>query len=208
MTRTEFEDNITEMWELIDFCNEHSLYECIDDVYSDEAYNDYVWDIIHDWGDDFESLRRWLDDLPTRYSDTYYIRDEYGDWAEAGWEEFTEKKSQVYDEALENDLFDPEEDEEEVEDTAAPEPVEEEIPEEPEWETEEFSMDMLWSMSEVGSSLMQSIVPEQPVTVQEVPHEEPVIEEELEIEVESISTLYTGGFGWSTCTVTTGTSAF
>ena len=41
MTRQEFIDNVTNFWDLIDWCNEHDCGVC-DCVYDDEKYNDYL----------------------------------------------------------------------------------------------------------------------------------------------------------------------
>lgn len=116
MTREEFIDDITTMWELLDFCEEHGCYVC-EDVYSDEAYNDFINEDIVEWArnETWENLLSILQDLPTGYD--YYRRDEYGDWYGVDSYDFDSYKNDVLSWGDDNCEWDEPEEEEGEEET-------------------------------------------------------------------------------------------
>lgn len=109
MTRQEFLDEITDWYDLIEWCNNHGCSYC-DDIYSDEARDEDINDNLvnmareNDWYD----LRDILRGLPTGYD--YWRKDEYGDWHGVD-DKLDEYFNNVLEWADENGEFDEEEEE-------------------------------------------------------------------------------------------------
>ncbi len=137
MTREEFL-NMEDWSELIDFCYENNLYIC-DDVYSDSQKDDYVNDCLVGWAENstWAELRDRLREIPDTAD--WYILDDYGDFCEAGDDEFEEYKESVLEKADERGLFD--DDEEEYEEDS----LEDYTFDEEEDEEEEFVPEMAFS---------------------------------------------------------------
>lgn len=116
MTRTEFDENITTWSELIDFCNDNSIYICedvIDAEERDSQINSDLADFVR--REDWTTVWETLDDIPTGYS--HYRRDgEFEYTALDDYGDFDDYKDEVGDYCDRNGLWDPEEDEEEYED--------------------------------------------------------------------------------------------
>ena len=73
MTRQEFLDEIFDIGDLVNFAHEYGYEHVVEYVYSQDSYNDWVWESIHDWwGSDWEELCNWLDNLPGRGDYDYY----------------------------------------------------------------------------------------------------------------------------------------
>ena len=68
MTRSEFLDNITEWYELKDFCNDFDCDVC-EDIYDDDDYDDCVEEDIRDAIADYgwRDIRDFLGNLPGGY---------------------------------------------------------------------------------------------------------------------------------------------
>lgn len=109
MTRDEFLE-ISEWADLVDFCYENNLYMC-DDVYDDGQKDEWINDRLYDWARElnWRELYDRLNEIPD--SSDWYILDDYGDFCEAGDEEFEEYKENILEAADENGLFDDEEEE-------------------------------------------------------------------------------------------------
>lgn len=109
MTRQEFLDEITTWYDLIEWCNNHGCSYC-DNIYSDEARDEYINDNLVDMArdNDWYDLRDILCGLPTGYD--YWLRDEYGDWYGVD-DEFAEYFDEVLEWADENNEFDESEEE-------------------------------------------------------------------------------------------------
>lgn len=133
MTRQEFIDNVTTWSELLDFCYDESIYFC-EDVYTEDAKDDYFNDMLVEMARDAGSWRELydrLEEIPTGYD--YYIRDDYGDFEGADDDDFDSRYEDVLEYMDDNEYWDDDE-EEEVEEEPAPddedpedeEPVEEE----------------------------------------------------------------------------------
>lgn len=133
MTRQEFIDNVTTWSELLDFCYNEDIYFC-EDVYTEDAKDDYFNDMLVDMARDAGSWRELydrLEEIPTGYD--YYIRDDYGDFEGADDDDFDSRYEDVLEYMDDNEYWDDDE-EEEVEEEPAPddedpedeEPVEEE----------------------------------------------------------------------------------
>lgn len=119
MTLEEFDD--IDLWcELEEFCMDYGYQDYIDDIRSD--VDDYVYDVINNWGDDWRSLRCFLDNVPSVY-DRYRIDDD-GDiiGTNDGDDVFYDYKEEIRSAAIDNDEFEDEEnnedDEEDDEDDA------------------------------------------------------------------------------------------
>lgn len=112
MTREEFLDNITDWWELIDFCSDESCDIC-DNIYSsdarDEEINEYQ---LTDWArnNTWQNLYSLLENIPTGYD--YYRLDEYGDWEALDDDDFDDYKDDVLNWADDRGVFDEDDDEE------------------------------------------------------------------------------------------------
>lgn len=94
MTRSEFLDNITEWYELKDFCNDFDCDVC-EDIYDDDDYDDCVEEDIRDaianygWRD----IRDFLGNLPGGYD--YYRRNSTLDYDGLGDDDFEDYKEDV-----------------------------------------------------------------------------------------------------------------
>ena len=118
MTRAEFIDEVTEWWELIDFCNDNRCEDLVENLYSEDARNEYIDDCLVDWAHDngWRDLLDILRDYENEDGYDYYVYDEYyGRYVGATTDDFRTYKDEVLRYADENDLFDAEEDEEEEE---------------------------------------------------------------------------------------------
>lgn len=161
MTLTEFRENITTWGELIDFCYQENLYDCIDDIYSFDSFEESVWNDIHDWEDSVDDLRRWLDDLPIFDADYYYMDSDWNGWVAIDPSDPVDdyRKNDVEDVATESGVFDEEDevDQEELADAVANAVDEELAFEEPEWEIQEFNFEVLASISQPGAQILASV---------------------------------------------------
>lgn len=130
MTRTEFDENITTWWDLIDFCNEHNIYVC-EDVYSADSAVELVKNILHD--DGISGVCWFLSDVGDRdaeffkYTDNGLFSLDEGDFDDMKDEVANEYDDDFgFDEEPEEDRFDDDFDEE-TEEEDEPEAVEEEM---------------------------------------------------------------------------------
>lgn len=132
MTRAEFEDNVTNFYDLIEWCNDNNCYVC-DNIYSPESYDDYINCQLVDWARNcggWEELRDNLDDLPIGYE--YYLIDEYDDcWRGLDDSDFDEFYRDALEWGDENEIWDDDDEGEAPDDDDEEEYVEEE-PEEDE----------------------------------------------------------------------------
>lgn len=147
MTRDEFLDNIEYFSELIDFCQEYGC-DYLDDVYDDDSRDEEINYCVSEYGNDYSwyDLRDLLHDIPTGYD--YYRQNGSFDWDGLDDDDFQSYKDDVYEWAVDNDIFDEgydpfEEDEE-------PEEEEDNVP----LAEEDFSIGELMHMS---SSMLISI---------------------------------------------------
>ena len=94
MTRSEFLDNITEWYELKDFCNDFDCDVC-EDIYDDDDYDDYVEEDIRDAIADYgwRDIRDFLGNLPSGYD--YYRRNSTLDYDGLGDDDFEDYKEDV-----------------------------------------------------------------------------------------------------------------
>ena len=113
MTRREFLDDVCDFSELRDFCDDNDCRIC-DDIYDDESKDDYINEHLSDMADDaddWRSLYRTLDDIPTGYD--YYRLDDYGDFNGLDDDDFGDYKDDVLEWMDENEYWDEDEDDEE-----------------------------------------------------------------------------------------------
>lgn len=81
MTTQEFYEQVTDVADVINFCNDNSLYDVIEDIYDNDAKDDYYNECLSDMArsaDSWRDLYRQLDDIPDGYD--WYRRDEYGEF--------------------------------------------------------------------------------------------------------------------------------
>ena len=69
MTRNDFLNNVTEWWELLDFCSDEGCYICEDIIDSDQL-DEYVEEDIRDTNYSWRDIRDSLSEIPTGYG--YY----------------------------------------------------------------------------------------------------------------------------------------
>lgn len=112
MTRQEFIDDVVGWPDLISFCCDYG-YDYIDDIYSEDARDDYINEHLVEMArnaDDWSSLYDELSEIPTGYD--YYRLTDYGEWEGLGNHgDFDDFKNDVLEWADDEDIW--EEDEEE-----------------------------------------------------------------------------------------------
>ena len=115
MTRSEFLDNITEWYELKDFCNDFDCDVC-EDIYDDDDYDDYVEEDIRDAIADYgwRDIRDFLGNLPSGYD--YYRRNSTLDYDGLGDDDFEDYKEDVLEWGDDYGVWEDEEEEEYAED--------------------------------------------------------------------------------------------
>lgn len=156
MTRSYFSEYVTEWDELLGLCREYGCDIC-DDIIDDDTLDEYVESDISNSNDSWRAIRDYLADIPTGYD--YYRCDGSFDYAGLdNYDNFDDYKARVLEWMDCDDLWDEEEDEDEDEDFD-PDEVdffspgsEENKPEEPPVEEEDFSVSDLMSMC--GSELL------------------------------------------------------
>ena len=107
MTRQEFLDDIIDMSDLCSFCWENGYDSFIEDIYSEDALDEWINDQIRDY-DDWRDLYRFLDNVPTGYD--WYRIDCYGDIEGLGDYEFNDLKDDLFRELDDDGFFDAPED--------------------------------------------------------------------------------------------------
>lgn len=113
MTRQEFLDDVYDFRELMDFCYDNDCGIC-DDIYDDESKDEYINEHLSDMADnadDWQSLYRTLDDIPTGYD--YYRLDDYDDFNGLDDDDFDDYKNDVLEWMDDNEYWDEGEDDEE-----------------------------------------------------------------------------------------------
>lgn len=147
MTRNEFIDNITEWYELKDFCNDFDCDVC-EDIYDDDDYDDYVEDDVRDAVGEcsWREIRDLLCDLPSGYD--YYRRNGNLDYDGMGNDDFEEYKERALEWGDDYGVWD-EEDEEFEESDDFFDFTEEASDEEEPVEDEDFSVGDLIGMCNV-----------------------------------------------------------
>lgn len=119
MTRQEFEDNISNLDELYDFCSEHDIYEFFDDRYirDEDGLQEYISDYFinelfsnYSW----QEIRDYLNDLNDIYNSYYWycVEDFCPTGVSSNGRVYEEIKDEVFDYAINHGLFDDEDDEE------------------------------------------------------------------------------------------------
>ena len=151
MTRNEFIDNITEWYELKDFCNDFDCDVC-EDIYDDDDYDDSVEEDIRDAIADYgwRDIRDFLGNLPSGYY--YYRRNSAFDYDGLDNDDFEDYKEDVLEWGDDYGAWDDEEEEdEEYADTDDDflDSLEEEPDEDETIEEEDFSIDDLIGMCSV-----------------------------------------------------------
>ena len=145
MTRNEFIDNITEWYELKDFCSDFDCDVC-EDIYDDDDYDDCVEEDIRDAIADYgwRDIRDFLGNLPGGYD--YYRRNSTLDYDGLGDDDFEEYKEDVLEWGDDFGVWEEEEEEEYAEDDDFLGSQEEEPDEEESVEEEDFSVGDLIGM--------------------------------------------------------------
>ena len=113
MTRQEFLDDVYDFRELMVFCYNNDCGIC-DDIYDDESKDEYINEHLSDMADnadDWQSLYRTLDDIPTGYD--YYRLDDYDDFNGLDDDDFDDYKNDVLEWMDDNEYWDEDEDDEE-----------------------------------------------------------------------------------------------
>lgn len=111
MTRSEFIDEINDWWELIDFCSDNGCSYC-DDVYSDDARDDFINECLVDMArnaNNWSSLLDTLNEITTGYD--YYVHTDYGEWNGLDDGDFIGYKNDVLEWADNQDIWDDDEEE-------------------------------------------------------------------------------------------------
>ena len=111
MTRNEFIENVTEFYDLRDFCCENDMYNIADELYD----SDYLDEIMNDrlrnnYWDDWRSALSDLSDIDARYD--WYREDGYGGFEGLTGIDFDDLKQEVLEIGDRDEIWDEEEDEE------------------------------------------------------------------------------------------------
>ena len=150
MTRNEFIDNITEWYELKDFCNDFDCDVC-EDIYDDDDYDDYVEEDVRDAVGEcsWREIRDLLCDLPSGYD--YYRRNGNLDYDGMDNDDFEDYKEQALEWGDDYGVWEDEEEEDEEYADADDflDSLEEEPDEDETIEEEDFSIDDLIGMCSV-----------------------------------------------------------
>jgi hypothetical protein len=151
MTRNEFIDNITEWYELKDFCSDFDCDVC-EDIYDDDDYDDSVEEDIRDAIADYgwRDIRDFLGNLPSGYY--YYRRNSAFDYDGLDDDDFEDYKEDVLEWGDDYGAWDDEEEEDEEyadADDDFLDSLEEEPDEDETIEEEDFSIDDLIGMCSV-----------------------------------------------------------
>lgn len=151
MTRNEFIDNITEWYELKDFCNDFDCDVC-EDIYDDDDYDDCVEEDVRDAVGEcsWREIRDSLCDLPSRYD--YYRRNGDLDYDGMDNDDFEDYKEQALEWGDDYGVWEDEEEEDEEyadADDDFLDSLEEEPDEDETIEEEDFSIDDLIGMCSV-----------------------------------------------------------
>ena len=113
MTRQEFLDDVCDFDELREFCYDNDCTIC-DYIYDDDSKDDYINEHLSDMADDaddWQSLYRTLNDIPTGYD--YYCLSDYGDFYGLDDADFEGYKDEVLEWMDNNEYWDEDEDDEE-----------------------------------------------------------------------------------------------
>lgn len=107
MTISEFERYITTWDELLEFCNDNGLYTC-EDIASESIYEEWVEEDIANRECSWYALADYMQELP-RYGE-YFVRNSWLDYEVLNDSDFESYKQGVYEEALNDDIFDDDDD--------------------------------------------------------------------------------------------------
>lgn len=127
MTRQEFLDEITTIWELLNWCSDNNCY-IYDEIQDQDGYDEWISDLLSDRARDWtwQDIESWLSDLPQGYEYYRYSEDD-DSWEGVGDYDFTGLRDEALEWGDENGVWDQDEDEEEPDDPE-PEPEPERAP--------------------------------------------------------------------------------
>ena len=114
MTREQFEENVVDFDNLIEFCNSYGYASFVEDIYSEASYDDYIDEELSDmvrterWWD----VRDFLDNVESGFE--WYFRDEWGDWEGLTDDDIDSWVEDLTSMLEDDDFFESEEDEEEL----------------------------------------------------------------------------------------------
>lgn len=114
MTRHEFIEDVGYWYELINFCYDYGC-PCCDSIYDDDQKDEYFNDNLVEMArnaDSWQDMLRELEDIPD--GDDYYICDDYEDWQGVSDSDFGEYKDDVLQWADEHEVWDADDEEEDV----------------------------------------------------------------------------------------------
>lgn len=149
MTRDEFLENVTDFYDLKDFCSDvdcEICYEVYDEDGRDEEIEYYIGEYRTDMS--WRELRDRLSDIPTGYE--FYREDGAFDWVGLDDDDFADYKERVLEYADDHDLFDMVDDDEDYcEDEICDEELDNDEVEDDPVEDEDFSVKDLIGMCSV-----------------------------------------------------------
>ena len=111
MTRSEFLENITTFWELIEFCEDQECSICedvLDGDRLDEEVDEDIENVAADWG--WREIRDRLDDIPEHAETGYFAREGTLDYTALTYQDFLSFKDDVCEWMTDNEYWDEEED--------------------------------------------------------------------------------------------------
>ena len=104
MTVEQFNDEVTSMAELIDFCNDNGVCEdVIENIIDDYTMADYIWDSIRDYWGSWQDLRYDLGNIPEGYD--FYRYDGSLEYTGLDESDFRDLKQEVFDNLVDMDWF-------------------------------------------------------------------------------------------------------
>ena len=115
MTLSEFNENYDTVDSLLTFIIDEDIQFILDDIYSEDAFDEWIWERIRDYSGDWRDLARELDDYPSSSQTGYYLYDSYyGEFSPINY--YTSDFNTLYDMIMDHYEFDPEDDEEDEDD--------------------------------------------------------------------------------------------
>ena len=165
MLLREFDEQVTDISDLIEFCWENDIYEW--DFYTEDSYNDAINEELSERADNdnWWDVRDWLENVTSGYD--YYYRTDCGDWYGVSDSDFDWMFGELRETLINSDWFDADEDENEEE-----EPVAVELPELEDL-MGDVSFDQVMRDTVYGFPTVPNLPPEE--EEEEEPHEIPKI---------------------------------
>lgn len=117
MTRKEFLEEVTDVSDLYDFCNENGYYGHVEDLCSADSYNEWLDEEFSEAMryNTWTEVRDMMNNTDDPYDSDWWVRDDYGEWNPADYDWFIEARDNLLEELEDDSFFDEEEEDDEIE---------------------------------------------------------------------------------------------